>query len=53
MKDHIDALVLDCRNSSLLATEFLQSYTKPSILTLWDGDILWVSAMKSFEFFCW
>ena len=28
---HIDGLVQDCNNSSALAMELLQSYTKPSI----------------------
>ena len=30
---HIDGLVQDCSNSSALATELLQSCTKPSIYT--------------------
>ena len=33
---HINGLVQDCSNSSALALELLQSYTKPSIYLGYD-----------------
>ena len=30
IKEHVDGLVQDCSNSSALAMELLQSFTKPS-----------------------
>ena len=34
--DHFDGLVQDCSNSSALAMELLQSYTKP--ICLWEDQ---------------
>ena len=41
-KPHIDGLVQDCSNSTALAMELLQSWTKPSILLSSAKSVRWV-----------
>ena len=38
--EYIDGLVQDCSNSSALAMELLQSYTKPSISDCCGGNTM-------------
>ena len=41
---HVDGLVQDCSNSSALAMELLQSYTKPGMCSTEIKKIMWHQA---------